>query len=159
MLYEVLLVLTIALAGLMVGNELTVALLLHPTLRHFPDNLHARARRDFAGLFGRVMPFWYVTVVLLSIALTWLGPPLHSMSGQLLLASTVLWLLTIIYTIVLPAPLNSKIAAWPLESVPSEWMAQERRWDTLHAIRMFLLVAAFLCLVVAAVSANSFVGT
>jgi len=157
MLYEILLVSTIALAGLLVGNELSVALFLHPTLRHFPDSLHARARRDFAGLFGRIMPFWYAAVALLSIALTWLGPPLHSMSGKLFLASTVLWLLSIIYSIVLPAPLNSRIAAWQLESVPPNWMAQERRWDTFHAIRMFVLVAAFLCVIVAAVSANSVV--
>jgi anthrone oxygenase-like protein len=154
MMYEVLLVLTVVLAGLMVGNELNVGLFLHPTLRHLPDNLHARARRDFAALFGRLMPFWYIAVALLLIAVTWLGPSLHSLSGQLLLASTALFLLTIVYTIILPAPLNSKIAAWQLESVPSNWRAQERRWDTLHAIRMFLLVAALFCLVVAAVSAN-----
>jgi Domain of unknown function (DUF1772) len=151
MLYEVLVVLTIVLAGLLVGTELSVALFLHQTLRHFPDDLHARARRDFAELFGRLMPFWYATVALLSVALTWRGPSFHEASGQLLLASTVLWLLTIAYSILLPAPLNSRIAAWQLESVPSDWMAQERRWDTFHAIRMIILVAAFLCLIVGAV--------
>ncbi len=158
MLYEFLLVFTIVLAGLMVGNELSVALFLHPTLRRFPDNLHAQARREFAELFGRVMPFWYIAVALLLIALTWLGPPFRSTAGRLLLASTIVWLLTIVYTIILPAPLNSRIAAWKLESVPSDWMAQERRWDTLHAIRMFMLVAALLCLVLAGVSANGFAG-
>ena len=151
MAYEILQVLTITVAGLMVGNELNVAVFLHPSLRRLPDNMHARVRRDFAGLFGRIMPFWYVAVALLSIVLAWIGPSFGSTSGRLLLAAVILWLVTIVYTVILPAPLNSKFAAWPLESMPADWQAQERRWDRMHAVRMFMLVAAFACLVVSAV--------
>lgn len=144
--YKILQVLTITLAGFMVGNELTVAAFLHPSLRGLTDNMHARVRRDFAVLFGRIMPFWYTAVALLSIVLTWMGPSFASTSGKLLLTATILWLVTIVYTLILPAPLNSRIAAWPLESMPSGWQAQGKRWDRLHGIRMLLLVAAFLCL-------------
>jgi hypothetical protein len=151
MAYEILQVITIAVAGLMVGNELSVAVFLHPSLRRLPDNMHARVRRDFARLFGRIMPFWYVAVALLSIVLAWIGPSFGSTSGRLLLAAVILWLVTIVYTVILPAPLNSKFAAWPLESMPVDWKAQGRRWDRLHAVRMFMLVAAFLCLVAGAV--------
>jgi hypothetical protein len=150
--YQILQVLTLTLAGLMVGNELNVALFLHPTIRHFPDVLHTRARRDFAVLFGRVMPLWYIAVAVLSIALTWIGPSFASTSGRLLLASTILWLVTIVYTVILPAPLNSRIASWPMESIPSDWLGQERRWDRFHAIRMFMLAAAYVCLVIGAVA-------
>jgi uncharacterized membrane protein len=149
--YKILQVLTIAVAGLMVGNELSVAAFLHPSLRRLPDNMHARVRRDFAVLFGRVMPFWYVAVALLSIVLAWMGPSFGSTSGRLLLAAVILWLVTIVYTLILPAPLNSRIAAWPLESMLVDWQAQGKRWDTFHAIRMFMLVAAFLCLVMGVV--------
>lgn len=152
MLYHILQVLTITVAGLMVGNELNVAVFLHPSLRHLPDNQHARVRRDFARLFGRIMPFWYIAVALLTIAVTWMGPSFRSTSGRLLLAASILWLVAIVYTVILPAPLNSRIGAWPLESLPGDWQAQYRRWDNLHAIRMFMLVAAFECLVVSAVS-------
>ncbi len=149
--YKILQVLTIAVAGFMVGNELSVAAFLHPSLRRLPDDMNARVRRDFARLFGRIMPFWYSAVALLTIALAWMGPPFRSMSGRLLLAAAILWLVTILYTVILPKPLNSRIAAWPLESMPADWQAQERRWDRFHVVRMFLLVAAFTCLVASAV--------
>jgi hypothetical protein len=145
--HKILQVITIALAGFMVGNELAVAVFLHPSLRRLPDNMHARVRHDFAALFGRVMPFWYVAVTLLSIVLAWMGPAFGSASGRLLLAAVILWLVTIVYTLILPAPLNSRIAAWPLESLPPDWKAQSKRWDRFHALRMFMLVAAFVCLV------------
>jgi hypothetical protein len=119
MLYHVLLAVTILLAGLMVGNELAVGLFLHPTLAHLADGLHAPTRRAFAALFGRVMPFWYAAVALLTIAVTWLDPPLRSMDGKLLLASSVLWVIAIVYSVIFPAPLNSRIAAWQLQSLPA----------------------------------------
>ena len=149
--YKILQVLTITLAGFMVGNELSVAAFLHPSLRRLPDDMHARVRRDFAVLFGRFMPFWYTGVALLSIAAAWMGPPFRSTAGRLLLAAAILWLVTIVYTVILPKPLNSRIAAWLLESLPVDWQAQSKRWDRFHAIRMVMLVAAFVCLVMGVV--------
>jgi hypothetical protein len=151
MLYHVLLAVTILLAGLMVGNELAVGLFLHPTLAHLADGLHAPTRRAFAALFGRVMPFWYAAVALLTIAVTWLDPPLRSMDGKLLLASSVLWVIAIVYSVIFPAPLNSRIAAWQLQSLPATWQSDRRRWDHLHAFRMVLLLLAYLCLITTAV--------
>ncbi len=151
MLYIVLLILTIVVAGLMVGNELTVAVFLHPTLRQMPDDLYAPTRRSFAALLGRAMPFWYAAVFLLTAAVTWLGPPLSTVDGKLLLASSILWLLAIVYTLIFPAPLNSKIAHWQLQSLPADWRAEGVRWDHYHALRMVVLMAALICSVAAAV--------
>jgi uncharacterized membrane protein len=116
-----------------------------------PDNLHASVRRSFAALFGRAMPFWYSAVFLLTALVTWIGPPLRTLDGELLLASLILWLLTIVYTLILPAPLNSRIAHWQLQSLPEDWKAQGLRWDGYHALRMVALVAALTCFVAAAV--------
>jgi hypothetical protein len=147
MLYRTLQVLTIVVSGLMVGNELAVAAFLHPTLRSFSKESNIPLRTAFAALFGKVMPFWYIATTLLTIVLTWMGPPFSSTGGRLLLASTILWLVTIVFTVIFPAPLNSRIAKWQLESLPADWQAQEHRWDRMHAFRMFLLVAALTCLV------------
>lgn len=141
-------------SGLMVGNELAVGVFLHPTLWDFSDDIHATVRRAFAVLFGKVMPFWYIAVALLTIVLAWMGPPLSSTGGKLLLASVILWLVTIVYTVIFPAPLNSRIAKWELESLPSDWQAQERRWDRLHSARMFMLVAALICLFAGSLTAS-----
>jgi hypothetical protein len=146
MIYRTLQILTMAVSGLMVGNELAVAVFLHPTLRNFSKEVHVPLRTAFAALFGKVMPFWYIATALLTIALTWMGPPLVSTGGRLLLASTILWLVTIVFTVIFPAPLNSRIAKWQLKSLPLDWQARERRWDRYHAGRMFMLVAALVCL-------------
>ena len=140
-------ILTIVAAGLMVGNELTVAMFVHPTLRHAPDNCHASVRRDFAALLGCVMPFWYAAVFLLTAAVAWIGPPFRTTDGKLLLASSGLWLLAIVYTLIFPAPLNTRIAHWQLHTLPDNWKADALRWDRYHALRMVVLLAALFCLV------------
>lgn len=151
MLYRLLQIVTILVSGLMVGNELAVALFFHPTLAKFSDDLHAPARRAFAALLGRVMPFWYAAVFLLTALLAWTGPPFSSNSDRLFLTSSVLWLLAIVYTLIFPAPLNSKIAAWQLQSLPATWKSDGHRWDRLHALRMVILFAALICLIAGSV--------
>jgi len=145
--YVDLLIVAIVAAGLMVGNELTVAAFLHPTLRQTQDSLHAPLRRSFATLFGRVMPFWYAAVFLLTAGAAWTGPPHSSLAGELLLASSILWLLAIVFSLISPAPLNKRIAQWQLEKLPANWRDEAARWDRMHAARMFLLLAALICLV------------
>ena len=140
-------VLTILAAGLMTGNELTVALFLHPTLSRLPDTVHATAARAFARLFGRVMPLWYALVLLLSAAETWLHWSTSLMSARLLLTSSVLWLLTIVFTVIFPVPINNRVAAWDLENLPQNWRAERQRWDRLHAFRVVMLVIALVCLI------------
>src|SRR5271169_4802453 len=92
-------VVAILAAGLMTGNELTVAAFLHPTLSRLPDAVHAPAARAFARLFGCIMPFWYALVLLLSGIETWSHWPLTSAGPKLLLAASILWLLTIAFTV------------------------------------------------------------
>ncbi len=140
-------VLTILAAGLMTGNELTVALFLHPTLSRLPDAVHATAVRAFARLFGRVMPLWYALVLLLSAAETWLHWSTNLMSARLLLTSSLLWLLTIVFTVIFPVPINNRVAAWNLDALPKNWLEERRRWDRLHAIRVVMLVIALVCLI------------
>ncbi|MGA2904097.1 MAG: DUF1772 domain-containing protein [Candidatus Korobacteraceae bacterium] len=154
MLYAVLQVVTIVAAGLMVGNELAVAAFLHPTLRRLPDDVHAPARIAFAGLFGWVMPFWYALVLLLTAATFYAGPALSSITGKLLLTSSVLWLLAIVFSLIFPAPLNSRIAAWQVKALPATWRSDALRWDRLHALRMGILFAALVCLVASAVASG-----
>src|SRR5271157_2997391 len=92
-------VVAILAAGLMTGNELTVAVFLHPTLTRLPDAVHAPAARAFARLFGRVMPFWYALVLVLSGIETWSHWPPTSAGSRLLLAASILWLFTIVFTV------------------------------------------------------------
>jgi len=140
-------VITIAVAALMVGNELTVAAFLHSTLYRLDDDSHASAARAFARLFGRVMPPWYTATLLLTLANLWLQWNRVPATRWLLAASGALWLISIIYTIVLPLPINNRIARWDLTTLPANWLEERRRWDRYHQLRVGLLAVALFCLI------------
>ena len=141
-------VITLLTAGFMVGNELTVACFLHPTLARLADNIHAEAAIAFARLFGRVMPPWYAAVAVLSLVQVWVRRPQSTAAAQCLLVSILLWLAAIVYTLILPAPLNRRISRWDVQALPSNWRAERRRWDRFHWIRMGILLPALVCLIV-----------
>jgi hypothetical protein len=65
---EVLNVVSIILAGLMVGSELAIAAFVHPTLDKLPDDVHLPAASALARVLGTFMPFWYALVFLLTSA-------------------------------------------------------------------------------------------
>jgi uncharacterized membrane protein len=146
-------VVTVLAAGLMTGVELTVAAFLHPTLSRLPDSVHACAARAFARLFGGVMPFWYASVLLLSVIEVWVHWPLVSASARLLATASTLWLLTILFTLIFPVPINNRVASWNLNALPADWREQRRRWDRLHAIRVVALLVALTCLVTGVLTA------
>jgi hypothetical protein len=140
-------VFTLVVAGLMVGNELTVALFLHPTLSRMRDEVHIVAAVAFAGLFGRVMPFWYALVLALSLLETWIHWDPNTAATKWSVASTLLFLIAIVYTLIWPAPLNRRIAAWQTISPPASWQADRQRWDRMHVVRMGILLPALACLI------------
>ena len=61
------LLLSLLTSGLLVGNELAVALFIHPVLYSVPGESHARVAKPLAGSLGRYMPFWYAASLVLAI--------------------------------------------------------------------------------------------
>ena len=132
------------LEGTLVGNEVCVALI-HSTLYKLPDECHLRVAKPLAGLFGRVMPFWYIVVFALSIAECYLLRGAGPYIGHLLLASTGLFGLSIVFTLIGPVPINNRIARLNPTDPPANWLELRKRWDRLHLVRVtVLLVALFL---------------
>ena len=149
---EFLNVVAIVVAGLMVGSELAVAAFVHPTLNRLPDAVHLPAANALARVQGRLMPFWYIIVFLLTLAevlIRW------NQSGRLpiwIAMSAVLWLLSSIYSITFLVPINNRIASWEKVTPPADWKAFRNRWDLLHRWRVALLTMAFTFLIVGVVS-------
>jgi hypothetical protein len=132
------------LEGTLVGNEICIALL-HPALYKLPDDCHLRVAQPIAGLFGRVMPFWYFVVFALSIIECYLLRSAGPHVGHLLDASTGLFGLSIIFTLTALVPINNRIAGLDPANPPLNWLELRKRWDRLHRIRvMILLLALFL---------------
>jgi uncharacterized membrane protein len=149
---EVLDVVAIIVAGLMVGNELAIALFVHPTLDRLPDAVHQPVASALARLLGKFMPYWYVLVLLLTIAevlIRW-----HH-AGHLpvwFAASALLWVLASGYSITIEVPINNRIASWTEATAPPDWKTFRNRWDLHHRWRVALLTIAFAFLIVGFVS-------
>jgi hypothetical protein len=129
-------------SGMLVGNELAVALFIHPVLYSVPDDAHARVVKPLAGRLGRFMPLWYALTLVLAI-LQLLIEPRGSLSWWLCCAAVVLMALIIVLTILLPVPINNRIANWDLDRLPGDWLSLRQRWDLYHRVRVLLLVLVF----------------
>jgi len=148
---EVLNVITIIVAGLMVGSELAIAAFVHPALDRLPDAAHLPAASALARALGRFMPFWYILVFLLTLAevlIEW-----HE-SGRLPIwtaTSAILWALASGYSITMLVPINNRIASSENAGAPADWKTFRSRWDLLHRWRVVLLTIALTFLVVGGV--------
>lgn len=141
----------IVVAGTMTGNEIAVAVFFHPRISRLEDAVHARAAQTLASALGAVMPFWYAVTFLLTLLVTFIPHAAWSTPWRLALGSTLVFAAMIIYTVLLPVPINHQIARWKPDSLPPNWRELRRRWDLLHAIRVAFLVAALILLVASCV--------
>ncbi len=123
----VIMLLSLLTTGLLVGNELAVALFIHPVLYSVHDEAHVRVAKPLARRLGRFMPFWYAISLMLAIL-------------QLLVVgrgSLLSWWLCC-------------AAGWDLDRLPEDWLSMRRRWDLYHRVRVLLLVFALILLILAA---------
>ena len=137
-------VLTILCTGLMIGNELAVSLFVNPVIWQLEERSQAKALSLFAGILGKVMPFWYALCLLLMVAETYLRR--HQPALALLLIAVAIWIAIIIYSVTALVPINNRIAGLA-DRLPEGWRQEPKRWDTYHRWRILLLVIAMVCLV------------
>ncbi|RYJ23241.1 putative membrane protein [Streptomyces sp. L-9-10] len=146
---EVLAVVTVVVVGVMVGVEFAVAVFVNPILDRLPNDGGLGARSDGARVLGRVMPFWYISSVVLGAvwsALTW-----GAAGASFVAAGTVLLVVSVVMSILLLVPINSRVATWSHEGVPADWKQQVGRWDRFHYVRVCVIVLAFALFAVALV--------
>ena len=138
---------TIIVAGMMVGNELCVSII-NASLRKLEDKTRFDVVRPLGKVFGDIMPFWYAATFLLTALIAF---RVREMGVAALLADTaaVLWLLSIVYSIVCLVPINTQITQQEWETRPSNWAEEHQKWDTAHHARVGLLVIALACLILA----------
>ena len=144
----------VVVAGTMVGNELAVALFVHPQLWRLDEATHVRAVQPLAAVLGAVMPFWYAATLLGSLGVALLVRPAGSPGHVLALAAAGLFAAMIVYTLLLPVPINNQVARWRPEALPANWRELRRRWDALHAFRVVVLAVALVLLVAACLASS-----
>ena len=145
---EALNLVAIVVAGLMVGCELSIAALIHPTLDTLPEEVHLPAASAIARVMGAVMPFWYALTFLMTLTLVAIHWHQSGRAPIWFVTSAILWMLAIVYTITTLVPINNRIASWEKSTPPPDWKLLRRRWDMLHRWRVVLLTIAFVLLIV-----------
>ncbi|EFG65144.1 anthrone oxygenase family protein [Streptomyces sp. SPB074] len=133
---QVLAVVTIVAVGMLVGVEFSVAFFVNAILNALPGDMGLRGRMAGAKLLGRVMPFWYIGSAVLGAVWAATG------GGGLVLVGVILLALSVVMSIVLLVPINSRVAKWDETGVPEGWRGQLGAWDRYHYARVAVLVAA-----------------
>ena len=119
----------------LVGNEVRVAAFVHPALARTEDVAHRRGRAAVAAALDRGAPPWY------GLSAGCVGYAAWRHGDPLLWIAAGVWVLTIVLTVLFPAPLNKRIAGWDAEAPPEDWREMIRRWDRWHALRTVVLAA------------------
>ena len=93
------------------------------------------------------MPFWMAGSTLLNLLLLLPFTKLSVTAWRLTAISAAIQVLAVIFSLIGPVPINNRIKTWTPNSLPSDWQAQERRWDLYHWLRTSGLIVAFALLV------------
>jgi len=126
---EILNVAAVLVAGLLVGNELAIAAFVHPALDRLPDDVHLPVASALARVLGKVMPFWYVLVILLTVTVAMIQWHQSDHLPGLITTSAFLWLLAAVYSIIAEVPINNQIASMAKGAPPADWKPLRRKWD------------------------------
>jgi uncharacterized membrane protein len=132
--------------GALVGVELAVSLVMNPLVWKLESFSQAVAIRILAARLGKVMPAWYLLTCFLLIlsALHQRGKP----GAQLLLAATILWIMTIVFTILILVPVNIRLALINADTFADGVKQEHIRWDSFHRVRIVVVVLAMICFLV-----------
>ena len=128
-------------AGLLIGVEFSVAVFINPIFDRLPGNYGLAGRADGGRVLGRVMPFWYVASLVLTVALIVVN---HDDRGAgPLIGGAALIVLSILMSVAILVPINNRAKNWTPEHAPDNWREQHDRWDRYHYARVAVIVAAF----------------
>ena len=127
--------------GLMIGVEFAVSAFINPTMSKLDEEPQAKALSLFAALLGFIMPFWYSINLVLLIAEAIVRRHTPALTPLTIAAS--LWVFIIIVTIAVLVPINDRIAKLQTTALPADWQQAHSRWNTLHHVRVALLILAF----------------
>ncbi len=141
-------IITATVVGTMVGVEFAVAVFVNPLLLSLPAGPSLEGRAYGARVLGRVMPFWYSGSLLLTAGLT--AAVWGKSAAGAGIAAAALLAVSVIMSVTLLVPINSRSAAWTASDHPGDWRQQQQRWDRLHYARVAIIIASFILVLVAA---------
>ena len=140
----------IVVAGLLVGVELCVAVLVHPVADRLPSAGALTFRSMAARRLGALMPPWYIATVTLAVVMSVLLRA--TAAGGLSGVAAALFLATVVLSVTVLVPINNRVKAWSQGDHPPDWRRQLRRWDRWHLLRVLLCLAGLVLLATVALT-------
>jgi hypothetical protein len=141
---------TITFAGLMAGNELAVSAFANPAVWQLESGPQAQGLSILARSLGRVMPVWYGLCLALLALESFLHR--HQVGFAALLTAALILAGVIVFSIGMLVPINDRIASLNTAVPTPGWKDDHKKWDSLHRVRIVLLVLAFFALTYALVA-------
>lgn len=135
--------------GLLIGVEFSVSAFVNPVLSRLDRSVRADAVRQFAGLLGRVMPFWYV----LSLVFLIVETAVHRGGWGFgwLLGAAAIWTAVSIFSVLVLVPINNRLTKVNAGTFTEAAVAELQRWDLGHRFRVAAITTALVFMLVAVV--------
>ena len=140
-------VFTTVVVGVMVGVEFSVAFVMNRIFNALPGDAGQLGRAHGGRMLGAVMPFWYITSLVL--AAIWAVAGWHHHGAGLVVTAGALLIVSVLMSVLLLVPINNRSKTWTPENRPDDWKEQSNRWDRFHYVRVAVIIAAFAFLVAA----------
>lgn len=141
------------LAGLLAGNEFGTWAAVHPALKRLSTPERIRAEQELTRRYAAVMPFWMLSVVASCLAV--LASSRKTSSFLLTLSGTVCFVAMLVSTILGNVPINNRVLELSPEEDSEEFERLRKRWNMLHAFRVFMNLAGMGFLVAGALRERS----
>ena len=93
------------------------------------------------------MPVWMGLTTALHILLTVLTWDTSHLASRYICIASILWIAIVVFSVLLPVPINNRVRLWRMDFLPEDWITQRRRWDIYNWVRVVLITAAFLLLI------------
>jgi hypothetical protein len=126
------------LAALLAGNEFGTWAAVHPALEKLRTPERIRAEQQLTHRYAAMMPFWMLSVIASCLAV--LASTRKTSSFLPTLLGTVCFVAMLLSTIFGNVPINNRIVELSPEEDSEEFVRLRKRWDTLHAFRVFMNV-------------------
>jgi uncharacterized membrane protein len=152
---EALTVVTIAIAGVLAGNELGTWAVVHRQLAALPTPQHVAAEQALNRGYERIMPPLMIAAVAAgAVFASLVSTGAGTTPWILAVAATICLVLMLAITLAGNVPINRATDHSSVDIDPAQWAAMRGRWNRLHDVRIVLDGAAFVLFICAGLAAR-----
>ena len=141
-------IVSLLVVGWIAGAELGSWCCVQPVVARLPYEQYVAAEQAMLRTFGRIMPVLMPLSGVLAIALVVMSRGGSSLVLWFRAAAALCIAVTVVTTLTVNVPINTRTASWQLTDDSSEWEQMRERWHFFQGVRGGLFAAAFVLLTI-----------